>query len=230
MTSPTVPANSANPANPAIYSPLDPQRKEIRLVTIHAGHTSDTIYCSLSTVSLSDKPLYEALSYTWGTTNSNVPIYVQGVPKQVTTTLESVLRYLRFIDRPRTIWIDALCINQSDVLERNYQVLQMGEVYTGAADVIAWLGEESEDSDLAFEAIDALPKSDQAHWDPGVAPSVSPETRSIRHLTALRRLLQRPWWQRVWTVQESILGKDMHFVCGSRKCSAESLFSLCQSF
>ena len=106
----------------------------------------------------------------------------------------------------------------------------MGEVYTGAADVIAWLGEESEDSDLAFEAIDALPKSDQVHWDPGVAPSVSPEMRSMRHLQALQRLLQRPWWQRVWTVQESILGNNMHFVCGSRKCSAESLFSLCQSF
>jgi hypothetical protein len=103
----------------------------------------------------------------------------------------------------------------------------MGEVYTGAANVIAWLGE---DSDLVFEAIDALPKSDQVLWDPGVAPSVSPEMRSIRHLTALQRLLQRPWWQRVWTVQESILGKNMHFVYGSRKCSAESLFSPRQSF
>jgi hypothetical protein len=45
----------------------------------------------------------------------------------------------------------------------------MGEVYTGAANVIAWLGEESEDSDLAFEAIDALPKSGRVHRDPGVA-------------------------------------------------------------
>jgi hypothetical protein len=45
----------------------------------------------------------------------------------------------------------------------------MVEVYTGAANVIAWLGEESEDSDLAFEAIDALPKSGRIYWDPGVA-------------------------------------------------------------
>jgi Heterokaryon incompatibility protein (HET) len=59
--------------------------------------------------------------------------------------------------------VNTLCINQSDVLERKHQVLQMGEVYTGAADVIAWLGGESEDSDLAFEAIDALPKSDQVY-------------------------------------------------------------------
>jgi hypothetical protein len=45
----------------------------------------------------------------------------------------------------------------------------MGEVYTGAANAIAWLGEESEDSDLAFEAIDALPKFGRVQWDPGVA-------------------------------------------------------------
>jgi hypothetical protein len=63
----------------------------------------------------------------------------------------------------------------------------MGEVYTGAADVIAWLGEEAEDSELA------LPKSDQAHWDPGIAPTVSPGARSMRRLIALQRLLQRPW-------------------------------------
>ena len=118
MISPTV---SVNSAHPAIYSPLDPHRKEIRLATIHTGHTSNDIYCSLSTVSLGDKPLYDALSYTWGMTNSNVPVYVQGVPKQVATNLESVLRHLRFIDKPRTIWIDALCINQSDALEWSHK-------------------------------------------------------------------------------------------------------------
>jgi hypothetical protein len=91
----------------------------------------------------------------------------------------------------------------------------MGEVYT--ANVIAWLGKESEDSDLAFEAIDALPKSDQVHWDPGVASSVSPEMRSIKHLTALQRLLQRSWWQCVWTVQEGILGRTCALSAGAAR-------------
>jgi len=59
-------------------------------------------------------------------------------------------------------------------------------VCTGAADIIAWLGEEGEESDLAFEAINTLPKSDQVHWDAGVTPSVGPEMRSMRHVTALQ--------------------------------------------
>lgn len=57
------------------------------------------------------------------------------------------------------LWIDAICINQRSIAERSVQVMHMGEVYTKAASVIAWLGEESNDSNLAFDALNALPKT-----------------------------------------------------------------------
>ena len=85
---------------------------------------------------------YEVLFHTWGSVNNTLPIILHGNRHHVTRNLESALRHLRLKDHTRTLWIDALCINQSDSIEKGEQVEQMRPFYTmgGASKINVWLG------------------------------------------------------------------------------------------
>jgi hypothetical protein len=214
----------------ALYTPLITERKEIRLVTLCSGNFEDDIICSLSKVSLDDKPPYEALSYVWGDRRITRQIFIDGLSKRVTRNLEIALRHLRYVSRPRVLWIDAICINQKNIAERSVQVMHMGEVYTKAASVIAWLGEESNDSNLAFDALNALPTDGLQHWDPQKNAKLDMTALEPKCTSAIRSLFLRPWWRRIWTVQESILGPAMSLICGKRQVNADTSCSVAFSY
>lgn len=74
----------------------------------------------------------------------------------ITDSVKDILLELRSSETERVLWIDAMCINQKDIDERNRQVWLMGQVYSKAKAVIIWLGPQSEDSDLAMEFIPRL--------------------------------------------------------------------------
>lgn len=94
----------------ALYTPLITERKETRLVTLCSGNFEDDILCNLSKVSLDDKPSYEALSYVWGDRRITRQIFINGLSKRVTKSLEIILRHLRYVSQPRVLWIDAICL------------------------------------------------------------------------------------------------------------------------
>jgi hypothetical protein len=123
---------------------------------------SATIKCTLKPEPLKNPPQYEALSYAWShevaselqflsrqgsTTYTTYPddgygpqnILVNGHTFTVTNSLYFALKRLRLPQKPRTIWVDQICINQSDVDERNRQVRHMKRIYAHAADVLIWL-------------------------------------------------------------------------------------------
>ena len=104
----------------SIYSSLDPSRNQIRVLHLSPGRENDDeLYCTLSTVSLDDDPQYEALSYVWGDTSEDEPSIMLGERElKVRRNLHSALQGIRYLDRGRTVWIDALCINQEDVEEK----------------------------------------------------------------------------------------------------------------
>jgi hypothetical protein len=214
----------------ALYEPLDSKRREIRIAKLNPGDFSDDIHCTLFKVSLDDNPQYEALSYVWGDTGVTRQISLNGSPYQVTESLEIALRHLRLPSEDRILWVDAICINQRDVPERNVQVRHMGSVYETASKVIAWLGEESGDSNLAFDAFEALPKGEELHWDPGRNQHFEDQFLQREYISAMKQILRRPWWHRLWTAQESILGPILEFTCGHRCISAELLFALANSW
>jgi hypothetical protein len=101
---------------------------------------------------MKDDPVYSALSYTWGDPTVTEEISVDGSPMQVTTNLKAGLKALR-AQAILAVWIDALCINQEDILEREQQVLRMQTIYSKAAEVIIWLGPKTDDSALAMSRI-----------------------------------------------------------------------------
>lgn len=206
-----------------LYEPLDSHDRETRLVTLQQGHFEDTIRCNLSKVSLKDEPYFQALSYTWGDLSITGQIYLNGQPHHVTKNLESALRHLRHISEPRVLWIDALCINQEDVLERNSQVIHMNSIYKKASEVVAWMGEEAEESNLVFDAFEALLKYDSTHLNTEADPVVQKILSEPQYAKAIWLFFQRSWWNRVWTVQESVLPHTLYFVCGHRHISADRL-------
>lgn len=205
-----------------IYEPLERRSQEIRLVTIlpAADHWAP-IKCILRKVSLHENPAYTALSYAWGDPNVTAPILVNGIQLQVTTNLESALRHIRDDFNRLVFWVDAICINQSDTLERNHQVQLMRHIYSNT-EVLVWLGDEGDDSNQAMEYIQ--------NWGPMLKELLS-EDNTLEDLASLldpkawqiiRTLFGRPWWVRLWTVQEVALGGEVAIMCGRNTLSWNS--------
>lgn len=171
---------------------------------------------------------YEALSYTWGSEGHGDFIYSGTSRLSVRTNLASALRHLRYEDRERTMWIDAVCINQNDNEERSKQVARMADIFEFANRVIVWLGPEAEDSRVAIDnlrylgnqvepislgLVDFLPApgaQEKDFWMANAPPFMSPSV-----WVALERLLSRGWFYRHWVVQEICLAREARLVCGS---------------
>ncbi|KAI0419802.1 heterokaryon incompatibility protein-domain-containing protein [Xylaria grammica] len=196
---------ATNMVTDGAYRSLDFERNEIRVVTIEMGRPDEMIRCTLEHVSLDQLPRYQALSYVWGDPGNTVPISLNGVVFQVTTNLYRALTRLR-LKGLGAIWIDAICINQRDVSERNQQVALMGSIYRRAAGVIIWLGEKSRSSNSAFEVIDQLQSAESPRE---VAEKVS--------LKPVYSLLRRRYWQRMWIIQEIALAQDIIVSCGDQE-------------
>lgn len=202
------------------YKPLKAEDQQIRVLFLHDPKPDNdgTIHGTLRTVSLHSKPSYRALSYHWGTSLAECPIRVNNTNCQVTSNLYSALQHLRQSKEQVCIWIDAICINQKDVEERNQQVQLMPEIYRLADQVTIWLGPSADDSDYAMEVaqvwecehlqkknhLDLIEKIRQGEFDE-------------RAWVAIRKFLARPYWTRSWVFQEILLAKAAMVKCGHKE-------------
>ena len=141
-----------------VYPRLDRFRNEIRLVQLlPALDRESPIACNLVHASIDDDTIrYEALSYTWGDNANPRDILLDGNPISVTPNLHTALQALRLPIHTRTLWINAVCINQKDVQERSHEVLRMRVIYERATKVVIWLGEAVPDSSLAIRHLEQL--------------------------------------------------------------------------
>jgi hypothetical protein len=139
------PSSTSQAPRAFTYHPLDPDRDtdSIRLVLIQP-HTKDDdlLSCSLIHVKFAEKPRYNALSYMWGDEAVKVDILLEGALFQVGQNLWDALDYLRSSGTQMPFWIDAICINQPDVEERNRQLPMMKWIYFRADTVVTWLGKK----------------------------------------------------------------------------------------
>jgi hypothetical protein len=188
-----------------IYHPLDPTRLEIRLIyllphgqtagsgTAAGSRHSDMLSCTMQCVSLDDKPEYMALSYVWGDPQATRPILVDTNVFQVTVNLESALRQSQLDKDLVILWIDALCINQDDSLEKTYQVQCMGNIYRSAAKLLIWLRPADIDSDIAMDAMQKQENHAISHGvgevDVDTWPKYPSEEQELGRRTDLDRFL-----------------------------------------
>ncbi|KAK2616822.1 hypothetical protein QQS21_000199 [Conoideocrella luteorostrata] len=149
----------------AKYSYLCRERREIRLLKVHGSrtrrpsvqpqqqqqqrqhHRKRLLYPHLSgalkTVSLSDKPAYLAVSYTWNdhhAGNRDIYIDINGLRTMISHNLYSLL--LEVCDKKDSewVWVDSICINQNDAMEKKWQIRLMADIYAQASATIIWLG------------------------------------------------------------------------------------------
>ncbi|PSN60391.1 HET-domain-containing protein [Corynespora cassiicola Philippines] len=163
---------------------------------------------------------YMALSYTWGDPAITRRILVNGIKMDVTENLDAALRVLRtqpYIKNGWKIWIDALCINQQDIIERATQVKRMRDIYHRAITPVVWLGPSSPDSQQAIQLIKAIARDDDLQ-NPNSLSSVLHNDQAVfgdGSWKAFHEFALRRFWSRAWILQEISLGKaDMPVLCG----------------
>jgi hypothetical protein len=131
------------------YKPLDPSVDCIRLLALYPSdkRSPEIITCRLFHVGVSEKPRYEALSYTWGGSNPTETIMLDGEPFLIQGNLYDALYDLRPDgNRPRMLWADAICIDQRNLEER---------IYTRASTVLIWLGCGTAEVEKTFAEINS---------------------------------------------------------------------------
>lgn len=233
------------------YNTLDSSKIQIRLVCIDRDSDKLQLRCSIKIVSLHDNPEYTALSYTWGDPSPaslltvkediNDSVNNSEVVLHITKSVEIALQHLRDSTSIVALWIDQLCINQNNMVEKSSQVQLMKAIYEGAKDVIVWLGPAVDESDHLIGILTKIgtKASEAGIFQPNM--SVTERTKafgvSYSELTklnslgpdftipmeSLRSFLDRPWWTRIWVVQELSVARSVAFACGAQQISYEHL-------
>ena len=190
-------------ANLFHHSPLDTSTDGIRLLTLERATGPDvSVRCSLQHVTFAQKPKYEALSYTWGDETAKKRISINGKEFEVGRNLCDALKHIRCTDRDRVLWIDAICINQTNVPEKNQQIRMMPFTYSRASQVLVWLG---------------LPSAVDRQYLHQMYGATS--------VNALINLCRNAYWRRVWVIQEIGLARRIQVYYGSHKIDWESFIS-----
>ncbi|KAK7937322.1 uncharacterized protein PG986_014190 [Apiospora aurea] len=239
----------------SIYTPLDFGRPSLRLLRLRAfedvaptnqpppieglrpTELGPIIQCELIEASFDVDlvPDYEAVSYTWGSADLSREIYLDGSYLLVTFNLWSLLHDLRYQSEDRILWIDAICIDQGNHGERGHQVQQMDQIYHRAQRVIFWLGVLTDSISILMDILANLqeqmpgldwPPNDhrwQLKWKQVRKASWVHQTT---FQSALREILNRPWFCRVWILQEVANARAAVVHCGPKSVSAR-IFAVC---
>lgn len=201
------------------HFPLDTLEDEIRVLTIDAigstgsskkdsvnsSGTTKVIYASIAHTPLHEAGTYTALSYTWGNAESTHSLSIKGKNFSITKNLYEALIHLHRAKATR-LWIDAICIDQKNISERSLQVQRMADIYRMAEEVIAWIGTHEHDSRSLFEWI----KTSQQN---STIPGAKVEVPSMI-VGSVTKLAKRPYFSRMWVVQEFAVARRVRIMCG----------------
>ncbi|KAE8446532.1 hypothetical protein EG329_011864 [Mollisiaceae sp. DMI_Dod_QoI] len=194
----------------------------IRLLELLPGDVDEPLRCHLHVATARDK--FIALSYVWGVDLPTCAIEIDGRPFYVRQNLFACLSTLRDQAVSQLLWADAVCVNQRDILERNSQVKLMSQIFGSASLVIAWLGVNPEYAD---RLLGPVPASSEHLQEPvpehGRDKSLTDNsskmiTQGIQYLEVTSKMLfdlcTRPYWTRMWIVQEVVLAKELELQYG----------------
>jgi hypothetical protein len=156
--------------NPSFqYRTLPPNH--IRLLSISGVDAAGAIEFALEVKEINDKLVFYALSYVWGSSDTDKSIVCNGQCLSVTQSVHDVLSAFQSINTLKwtPLWIDAICINQNDDAEKEREVAHMDVIYRQAKRVLIWLGNSGDNSDLAMSQITTLAprlaKSEARYFD-----------------------------------------------------------------
>jgi hypothetical protein len=207
----------------------------------HGCVDCDRICCELVTLPLDEiADKFDALSYVWGDAVLKQMIDVNGISIPVTRNLEAALRRVRSTSHTDLLWVDAVCINQLDTPEKNFQVMRMKDIYSKSKEVLVWLGDATldlaDDSSSVegavhamnlLESIHSVALSNELASDPdpehmvlkGNVAFEDPQTVGLPAVhdeawTDLKHFFKRPWFSRVWIIQEVASARKACIIVG----------------
>jgi hypothetical protein len=220
------PAKIAGVIPTNLYQPLNADRNEIRLLRIVPSFDMGKICCELEVASLDTYLFYRALSYEWGEQDDRrlwCGVHINSHEVSTTPNLRLALAHL---DQNAWYWIDALCINQSDDIERSQQVRLMTRIYQTAYAVDVWLGVNKGNSHLGIELLNQfesrfteVAKTQEKGRTSKVLQELS-DPKYDNHWDGFCQLLSRSYWRRLWVIQEIVVtprSERVSLHCGPRR-------------
>lgn len=218
----------------SVYTSLDDSKSEIRLIELLLTFGLGAGYpeCRLHIRSLDERPIFMALSYVWGDAKVTTDILVEGrkfpITMNLARALSEVCKMFRSVievyDYTKLFFVDAICINQSNLNERSSQVQMMGRIFSSATEVVSWIGMSN--CALAFDTIETLYTAAHEHGSKNLQQLFSSEWMRMRTdlwdvdedlpddliipnvaWHAIWELLGNEYWRRVWVFQELALAQ-----------------------
>ncbi|RMZ79075.1 hypothetical protein DV737_g3561, partial [Chaetothyriales sp. CBS 132003] len=193
--------------------------QSIRLVQIQGSSSaSDILSLRITQFSKLKRPPYTAISYTWGSSSQLLSIQINGRSFKIHLNLWHLLRHLRERGESRFLWIDALCIDQAYLPERNFHVQLMNKIYEDAEFAIVWLGLPSDERrearamDFVQEMARHQPEKSGASFR-DVYLSMKMKLRWVN----LLRFCNLTYWTRCWIIQEFLQAKRIEVLCGTAR-------------
>jgi hypothetical protein len=216
-------------------------KDNIRLILIEKGCGNGQIRISFKVTSIANSSHtveYKALSYTWGTAMSEKDILCNGTPFKVGENLYNALWQIREdgeIGLPW--WIDAICINQANILEKNVQVRMMRGIYENASSVLAWIGPGKAEDAIGFALLRTIYDKLGHHVDSiQVDTVVGPRLDTLEQLglppmenlqwKAMTDILDREYFYRMWIIQEILVAQQCSIKCGTQSIDRQELFAI----
>ncbi|KAK1086755.1 hypothetical protein LTR48_003247 [Friedmanniomyces endolithicus] len=205
-----------------LYTQLDTNKRQIRLVRIAEGSQAGHIELELAAHSLDNESEYKALSYCWTTAEPDHRISVNGQPFMVRPSLYAWLEHMSTDCGHGWIFIDAICVSQDDVAEKSSQVVLMGDVYCYASEVIAWL---TPTEVIVYGAIDVTIDEELIRLNDRLSAVAEESDRNVlvrqfinevahdkfTFTEMLYALANSPYWDRLWVIQELLLADKLTF-------------------
>ncbi|RYO93377.1 hypothetical protein DL766_000767 [Monosporascus sp. MC13-8B] len=199
---------------PYTYTPLS-GNAHTRVIKLQpAKNNSDPLHCTVEEIRLDTGELYSAISYTWGKPNFIEKLIIdQTYILPITPNLHDALVRFRLREETRSLWTDAVCINQQDDAEKSKQVASMTNIYRQASSVLVWLGNYPKEAKALKELGQISRRKEFWHRDPD-HPNEKLRDEILDRLFLLTDL---PWFGRRWIIQEVVLNPEPVLFCATEE-------------
>jgi hypothetical protein len=201
------------------YHPLDLAKSQIRLFRI-TNSIEGNVSCDIEIFDLDSCPSYEALSYAWGPNHPKRVIFLNGRTFQVCENLFHFLENVRrrcissaiaqpVLYEPSHLWVDQICIDQRSDTEKSHKVRRMKDIYQQADRVLSWLGQTSKTIRPGASILFAFLNN----FNQGATISKEAKLPDIAY-DVITECLNRPYWTRLWVMQEFMLAQKIALIVG----------------
>ncbi|EME40291.1 hypothetical protein DOTSEDRAFT_137891, partial [Dothistroma septosporum NZE10] len=209
---------------PFEYERLEDAAAQVRLLRLLRSESMETeeIHCELTAWPIGQEPRYAAISYTWGVPGIETAIYINHKAFAVRSNCLYVLQQAHVNATTDYLWIDAICINQTDAVEKSAQVAMMGDIYRKAVRTNVNIEHASSPQQLS-QTLSIWPRWVSYELQLSSAFTNHPASQLTCLWKAIDALFRRPYFDRLWIIQEVVLSRTAVVLCGDSSINFDAI-------